>query len=209
MPARSHRSCLGLASGRGHRGHLGLQQWCGLQPSLPGGHNRENAVAATAAARAAGVPDAAIAEALLTFPGVAHRLELVAELDGVRFVNDSKATNPEAAERALSAYPPGIRLILGGSRKGIPFKSLAERASAAGVSRAYLIGESADEIAEALAAAGVRFSDSRDLETAVREAFADAEAGEVVLLSPACASYDQFRDFEERGDRFRELVEAL
>ena len=195
--------------GSGLRIEFGLDDELPAEPSIPGEHNRENAAAATAAARAAGIPDGAIAAGLASFPGVPHRLELVREVEHVRFVNDSKATNPEAAERALSAYPPGIRLILGGSRKGIPFKSLAERASAAGVSRAYLIGESADEIAEALAAAGVRFSDSRDLETAVREAFADAEAGEVVLLSPACASYDQFRDFEERGDRFRELVEAL
>jgi UDP-N-acetylmuramoylalanine--D-glutamate ligase len=127
----------------------------------------------------------------------------------VRFVNDSKATNPEAAERALSAYPPGIRLIVGGSRKGIPFARLARRAAASGVAQAYLIGDSADEIAESLAAEGVRFTYSRDLPTAVRDAYRDADPGEVVLLSPACASYDQFRDFEERGERFRELVEAL
>ena len=178
-------------------------------PSIPGEHNRENAAAATAAARAAGIADDAIAAGLSGFEGVPHRLELVREVGGVRFVNDSKATNPEAAERALSAYPPGIRLILGGSRKGIPFARLAKRAAASGVAQAYLIGDSADEIAEALAAEGVRFTYSRDLVSAVRDAFADAEAGEVVLLSPACASYDQFRDFEERGERFRELVEAL
>ncbi|HKQ17624.1 MAG TPA: cyanophycin synthetase, partial [Solirubrobacterales bacterium] len=178
-------------------------------PSIPGEHNRENAAAATAAARAAGIADDAIAAGLSVFEGVPHRLELVREVGGVRFVNDSKATNPEAAERALSAYPPGIRLILGGSRKGIPFARLAKRAAASGVAQAYLIGDSADEIAEALAAEGVRFTYSRDLVSAVRDAFADAEAGEVVLLSPACASYDQFRDFEERGERFRELVEAL
>jgi UDP-N-acetylmuramoylalanine--D-glutamate ligase len=178
-------------------------------PSIPGEHNRENAAAATAAARAAGIADDAIAAGLSGFEGVPHRLELVREVGGVRFVNDSKATNPEAAERALSSYPPGIRLILGGSRKGIPFARLAKRAAASGVAQAYLIGDSADEIAEALAAEGVRFTYSRDLASAVRDAFADAEAGEVVLLSPACASYDQFRDFEERGERFRELVEAL
>jgi len=179
------------------------------EPAIPGDHNRENAAAATAAARAAGVPDEAIAAGLAGFDGVPHRLELVRELNGIRFVNDSKATNPEAAEQALSAYPPGIRLILGGSRKGIPFAALARRARAAGVAQAYLIGESADEIAEALAAQGVRFTYSRDLETAVRDAYGEAEPGEVVLLSPACASYDQFRDFEERGNRFRELVDSL
>jgi UDP-N-acetylmuramoylalanine--D-glutamate ligase len=179
------------------------------EPRVPGAHNRENAAAATAAARAAGIPDAAIAEGLRTFPGVPHRLELVREVDGVRWINDSKATNPEAAERALGAYPPGLRVILGGSRKATLFGGLARGAAQAGVSCAYLIGESADEIAEALAAEGVRFRHSRDLESAVRDAREDAEPGDVVLLSPACASYDQFRDFEERGERFRELVEAL
>jgi UDP-N-acetylmuramoylalanine--D-glutamate ligase len=179
------------------------------QPRLPGEHNRENAAAATAAARAAGIAEPAIAEGLRTFAGVPHRLELVRELDGVRWINDSKATNPEAAERALGAYPPGLRVILGGSRKQTPFGGLARGAAQAGVSCAYLIGESADEIAEALAAEGVRFRHSHDLESAVRDAREDAEPGDVVLLSPACASYDQFRDFEERGERFREIVEAL
>ena len=179
------------------------------EPSILGEHNRENAAAATAAARAVGISDDAIATGLGEFSGVPHRLELIREVGGVRFVNDSKATNPEAAERALSAYPPGIRLILGGSSKGIPFSALAKRAAGAGVAQAYLIGDSADEIAEALAAAGVRFTYSRDLATAVRDAHRDAEPGDVVLLSPACASYDQFRDFEERGVAFRELVEAL
>jgi UDP-N-acetylmuramoylalanine--D-glutamate ligase len=179
------------------------------EPRIPGAHNRENAVAATAAARAAGIDDRAIAEALRTFAGVPHRLELIREVDGVRWINDSKATNPEAAERALGAYPPGLRVILGGSLKGSSFTGLARRAQQSGVARAYLIGEAADEIAEALAAAGVRFQSSRDLENAVADARAEAEPGDVVLLSPACASYDQFRDFEARGERFRELVEAL
>ena len=179
------------------------------EPLIPGEHNRENAAAAAVAARAAGLSDEAIAEGLRTFEGVPHRLELVREVGGVRFVNDSKATNPEAAERALWAYPPGIRLILGGSQKRSSYTGLARAAHERSVAKAYLIGESADDIAEALAAAGVRFADSGTLERAVADAFADAEAGEVVLLSPACASYDQFRDFEDRGERFRELVEAL
>jgi UDP-N-acetylmuramoylalanine--D-glutamate ligase len=199
----------GPIPGDAQRVEFSLEDVLPAEPSIPGEHNRENAAAAAAAARAAGVSDDAVARGLSSFPGVPHRLELVREVGGVRFVNDSKATNPEAAERALSAYPPGIRLILGGSRKGIPFGQLAKRAAGAGVAQAYLIGDSADEIAEALAAEGVRFTYSRDLPTAVTHAFRDAEPGEVVLLSPACASYDQFRDFEERGDRFRELVEAL
>ena len=178
------------------------------EPALRGEHNRENAAAATAAARAAGIPDEAIAEALRSFTGVPHRLEPVGELAGVRYVNDSKATNPEAAERALTAYDR-VRLIAGGSRKGTPFAALARTARERGVLRAYLIGESAGELAEAFAAEGVPTTDAGDLATAVRSAGADAEPGDVVLLSPACASFDQFRDYEERGDRFRAVVEAL
>jgi UDP-N-acetylmuramoylalanine--D-glutamate ligase len=202
-------SGFGPIPGEARRVEFSVDDALPAEPSVPGEHNRENAAAATAAARAAGIDDEAIAAGLTEFAGVPHRLELVREVGGVRFVNDSKATNPEAAERALSAYPPGIRLILGGSRKGISFARLAKRAASAGVAQAYLIGESADEIAEALAAAGVRFTYSRDLPTAVEDAYRDAEPGDVVLLSPACASYDQFRDFEERGEHFRELVEAL
>jgi UDP-N-acetylmuramoylalanine--D-glutamate ligase len=179
------------------------------EPRIPGGHNRENAAAATAAARAAGIDDDSIGAGLASFAGVPHRLELVRELGGVRWINDSKATNPEAAERALAAYPPGLRVILGGSRKDTPFGGLAVRAREAGVSRAYLIGEAADEIAEALAREGVRFRHSVDLDRAVADAAGEAEPGDVVLLSPACASYDQFESFEERGARFRQLVEAL
>jgi UDP-N-acetylmuramoylalanine--D-glutamate ligase len=199
----------GPIPGDARRLEFSLEDELPAEPGIPGEHNRENAAAATIAARAAGIPDDAIAAGLSSFAGVRHRLELIREVSGVRFVNDSKATNPDAAERALSAYPPGIRLILGGSRKGIPFERLAKRAAASGVAQAYLIGDSADEIAESLAAEGVRFTYSRDLPTAVQDAFRDADPGEVVLLSPACASYDQFRDFEERGERFRELVEAL
>ena len=199
----------GDVPGSGRRVEFAADDALPAEPQIPGAHNRENAAAASAAARAAGIDDAAIAEGLRTFAGVPHRLELIREVDGVRWVNDSKATNPEAAERALGAYPPGLRVILGGSLKGSSFAGLAGRARESGVARAYLIGEAADEIAEALAAEGVRFQHSRDLENAVADARTEAETGDVVLLSPACASYDQFRDFEERGERFRELVEAL
>ena len=199
----------GPVPGAGRRVEFAVDDPLPAEPRVPGEHNRENAAAATAAARAAGIADDAIGQALRSFAGVPHRLELVRELDGVRWINDSKATNPEAAERALGAYPPGLRVILGGNRKGTPFGGLAGRAREAGVSCAYLIGESADEIAEALAREGVRFRHSIDLERAVAEAHADAERGEVVLLSPACASYDQFESFEERGARFRQLVEEL
>jgi UDP-N-acetylmuramoylalanine--D-glutamate ligase len=196
-------------AGAGHRVEFAGDDPLPAEPRIPGAHNRENAAAAAAAARAAGIAEEAVATALRTFAGVPHRLELVRELAGVRWVNDSKATNPEAAERALAAYPPGLRVILGGSRKGTPFAGLAAQARESGVACAYLIGDSADEIAEALAREGVRFRHSVDLEHAVADARADAERGDVVLLSPACASYDQFENFEERGERFRQLVEAL
>ena len=180
------------------------------EPYIRGAHNRENAAAAAAAARAAGLSEEAIGYALRTFPGVPHRLEPVRELEGVLYVNDSKATNPEAAEQALSAYDPQpMRLILGGSLKGSSFERLAEEAARRRVLRAYLIGEAAPQLARALAAAGVDHVEAGDLETAVRLAREEAEPGEVVLLSPACASFDQFRDYEARGLRFRMLVEGV
>src|SRR5439155_18334112 len=120
------------------------------EPLIPGEHNRENAAAATAAARAAGIAETAIADALRTFPGVEHRLELVAEIDGVRYVNDSKATNTAAARRGIAAYASQpLHLILGGSRKGESFDELAA-ALPPTVRSIDLIGESADDIAAAL-----------------------------------------------------------
>ncbi len=179
------------------------------EPLIPGEHNRENAAAATAAARAAGIEDDAIVEALRTFPGVEHRLELVAEVDGVRFVNDSKATNTAAARRGIAAYAGRpIRLILGGSLKGESFEELAEELPPT-VRSIDLIGEATDDIAAALGRAGRDYRRSGDLATAVGAAAGEAEPGDVVLLSPACASYDQFRDFEERGETFRRLVKDL
>ena len=179
------------------------------EPLIPGAHNRENAAAATAAARAAEIADAAIAEALRTFPGVEHRLELVAEIEGVRFVNDSKATNGAAAQRGIAAYAgQPLRLILGGSLKGESFDELAEGLPAS-VRSIDLIGEATEVLAAALGRAGRTFRRSGDLATAVGSAAGDAEPGDVVLLSPACASYDQFRNFEERGETFRRLVGEL
>jgi len=179
------------------------------EPLIPGAHNRENAAAATAAARAAGIEDGAIAEALRTFPGVEHRLELVGEIDGVRFVNDSKATNTAAARRGIAAYAgQPVRLILGGSLKGESFDELAEEIPNT-VRSIDLIGEATEQLAAALGRAGRTHRRSGDLATAVGAAAGDAEPGDVVLLSPACASYDQFRNFEERGDEFRALVHRL
>ncbi len=198
----------GPVPGEGRRVEFAGDDPLPAEPRIPGAHNRENAAAATAAARAAGIPDAAIAEALATFEGVPHRIELVREVRGVRYVNDSKATNVAAALRALASFP-GARLhvILGGRGKHEPYGGLAE-ALVPG-HRAYLVGEAAPEIARALSAAGVPFTDSGDLRSALASASAAARPGEVVLLAPACASFDQFRDFEDRGDAFRLLVEEL
>jgi UDP-N-acetylmuramoylalanine--D-glutamate ligase len=175
------------------------------EPGLRGAHNRENAAAATAAARAVGAGDEQIARGLREFAGVPHRLEVVGERAGVRYVNDSKATNVAAALRALAAYEDEpVRLILGGSRKGEDFAPLAA-ALGPNIRAVYVIGETADELARAIPdtiAAG-------DLETAVERASGAAQPGEVVLLSPAAASYDQFRDFEERGEEFKRLVANL
>jgi UDP-N-acetylmuramoylalanine--D-glutamate ligase len=179
------------------------------EPLIPGEHNRENAAAATAAARAAGIGDDAIAEALRTFPGVEHRLELVGEIDGVRFINDSKATNTAAARHGIAAYPgEPLRLILGGSLKGESFDELAEGLPPT-VRSIDLIGQATENLAAALDRAGRVYRRSGDLATAVGAAAGDAEPGDIVLLSPACASYDQFRNFEERGEAFRRLVGEL
>src|SRR5919198_807656 len=173
------------------------------EPRMPGRHNRENAAAAVAAARALGVDDASLGNALRTFPGVAHRLELVRELNGVRYVNDSKATNVAAALRALATYEDEpVHLILGGSRKGEDFTPLAQ-AIDTNVRSIHAIGETADELAAVIPQA----ERAGDLATALRQI--DAKPGEIVLLSPACASYDQFRDFEHRGEEFRRLVQNL
>jgi UDP-N-acetylmuramoylalanine--D-glutamate ligase len=178
------------------------------EPRIPGAHNRENAAAATAAARALGIDDARIAEALETFPGVAHRLELVAEVDGVRYVNDSKATNTAAARRAIAAYDAPLHVILGGRGKGESYTELALDL-ARRARRAYLIGEAAGDLAVALELAGVDHGLYGDLESATKEAAKKAKPGEVILLAPACASYDQFTDFEERGEAFRSIVQEL
>jgi UDP-N-acetylmuramoylalanine--D-glutamate ligase len=171
------------------------------EPLIRGRHNRENAAAATAAARAAGIADEAIADALRTFVGVPHRLEVVGEHDGVRFVNDSKATNVAAARRALAAYADEpVHLILGGSYKGEDFNPLAA-AIGPNVRSVHLIGEEAPRLAEVIDG-----HLDETLERAVTHAVELAAVGDVVLLSPAAASYDQFDNFEVRGDAFRNLV---
>jgi len=188
--------------------------WWGEEPllavaeiSLPGEHNRANAMAAAAACLARGVDADAVRRGLRTFAGVAHRLELIAVRDGVAFVNDSKATNVASTLVALRSYSGGVHLIAGGRGKGQDFSALAP-VVAQRCTAVYLIGEASPELAAALKHSGVTLSELGDLEQAVAAAAAGAGPGDTVLLSPACASYDQFRDFEARGARFRVLVEA-
>jgi UDP-N-acetylmuramoylalanine--D-glutamate ligase len=173
---------------------------------LRGAHNLENARAAAAAARAMGVPEDAISEALRTFPGVPHRLEEVGSVKGVLYVNDSKATNVSSAVRGIEAFEGGVHAILGGSLKGGGFEGLREAVSAR-CRAAYLVGEATERLAEDLHGT-VPLLRCGDLETAMRAATEAAEPGDVILLSPACASFDQYRDYEERGEHFRKLLPA-
>ena len=175
---------------------------------LLGAHNVENAMAAAVAALALGLPRDAVAEGLRSFQGVPHRLERVRELDGVLYVNDSKATNVASAVAGVRAFDGGVRLIAGGRPKQESFGPLAQAVEERCVA-VYLIGEAAERMESELAPAGVEIVQAGTLEQALETARAEAKPGEVVLLSPACASFDAFKDFEARGDRFRELVEAL
>ncbi len=191
------------------------QIWWGDEPllaageiSLPGGHNRANAMAAAAVCLARGIEADAVATGLRTFAGVAHRLELISIADGVAFVNDSKATNIASTIVALRSYAGSVHLIAGGRGKGQDFSALAP-VVARRCGAVYLIGEASAQLASALAASGVAIRECGDLERAFGNATAAAGPGDTVLLSPACASYDQYRDFEARGAHFRALVQAL
>ena len=205
----ARRVCFGSGPGAElseRNGHL----WWDEEPLMPvgeirlrGRHNLQNAMAAAAVCLARGVDPDAVRCGLATFAGVPHRLEEVGSLDGVLFVNDSKATNVDAAVVGITSFAGGVHVILGGQGKGQDFAPLAgpvaERCKAA-----YLIGEAADELGSVLA--GVETHRCGDLATAVAAARAAAAPGEVILLSPACASFDQFADFEARGRAFRELA---
>jgi len=176
--------------------------------ALPGAHNVQNAMAAAAACLARDVDSEAVAAGLEGFRGGVHPPERVAIRDGVSWVNDSKATNVPSTLVALEAMGEGIHLIAGGRGKRQDFTPL--RAAVAASCRAvYLIGEAAPDLAQALEPAGVPILDARDLERAVQAAAEAARPGETVLLSPACASFDQYHDFEARGEHFRALVEGL
>jgi UDP-N-acetylmuramoylalanine--D-glutamate ligase len=174
---------------------------------LRGVHNLENAMAAAAVALARGVDPAAVRAALAGFAGVQHRLEEVGRVDGVLYVDDSKATNVASAVVGIRSFPGGVHAILGGRGKHEDYAPLAAALADRGRA-AYLIGEEAGRIAAALAPAAVPVHRCGDMERAVAAARAAATAGEVVLLSPACASYDQYRSFGERGDHFKALVRA-
>jgi UDP-N-acetylmuramoylalanine--D-glutamate ligase len=188
------------------------------EPLLPvaelglfGEHNVDNAMAAAAAALAMGIDREAVREGLRSFAGVPHRLESVAEIDGVRFVNDSKATNVASAIVGIRAFEDGVHAILGGSEKDEPFTPLIDPIRER-VRACFLLGATSERMARELAPvveAGVEVRRCEDLEDAVRRAAAVAGSGEVVLLSPACASFDAFDNFEQRGDRFREIVREL
>jgi UDP-N-acetylmuramoylalanine--D-glutamate ligase len=175
------------------------------QVSLPGAHNLHNAMAAAAITLARGVAPDAVAAGLSTFGGVAHRLETVGTLDGVRYVNDSKATNVDAAVTGLTSFPGGVHVILGG--RGLSgdlaplHAALRDRATAA-----YLIGEAAAQLADELP--DVPHVVAGDMEAAIAAAGKAARPGETILLSPAAKSFDQYADFEARGDHFRALARA-
>jgi UDP-N-acetylmuramoylalanine--D-glutamate ligase len=178
--------------------------------ALRGEHNLENVLAACAASYLAGATPAAIASGVKTFQAVEHRLEFVAEIGGVSFFNDSKATNVDAALKAIEAFPGKLRVILGGKDKGSPYTPLApllkERAR-----QILLIGAAAGKIAEELAEIGtiVPIERADTLDRAVHLAYASAEAGETVLLAPACSSFDQFENYEQRGQIFKQIVQQL
>jgi UDP-N-acetylmuramoylalanine--D-glutamate ligase len=179
-------------------------------PSLQGPHNLQNAAVAVAIVTALGISPGQWKAAMPTFRGLPHRMERVAEAGGVLFINDSKATNPSSAAPALAAFPPKpgkrIHWIVGGLPKGEDLFECAPWFHH--VAAAYTIGEAGPRFAELLAPSmPVRRSEM--LCEAIRQAIEAARPGDVVLLSPACASFDQFRDYEARGDAFRQIVEAL
>lgn len=173
---------------------------------LKGAHNVENVLATVVAARLAGIPATTIREAVRNFRAVEHRLELVGTIGGVAFYNDSKATNVDAAIKAIAAFPGGVHLILGGKDKNSDYTQLIpwlqERVAAV-----YTIGAAADKIAVQISGA-IRLISCGTLDVALARAAEVAQAGEVVLLAPACSSFDQFENYEHRGRYFKQLVQA-
>lgn len=176
---------------------------------IPGGHNLENALAAVACAWIMGVKEHQLAYTLRNFPGVPHRLEFVAEINGVRYINDSKGTNPDASIKALEAYEQPIVLLAGGKNKGNDFTAFARRVKEK-VRVLVVLGQCAEEIESAARAAGVEhILRAEGFPEAVLMAHRMARPGDVVLLSPACASWDMFKSYEERGELFKKIVREL
>jgi UDP-N-acetylmuramoylalanine--D-glutamate ligase len=177
------------------------------QIPLKGAHNVENVLAAVCAARLGGVAAESIRASVAGFKAVEHRLEFVATVRGVAFFNDSKATNVDATKKALEAFPGGVHLILGGKDKNSDYTELADLIRAR-VKIVYTIGSAAEKIERHLAGV-VKIVSAGTLDSAVRQAAQLAVAGDVVLLAPACASFDQFTSYEHRGRVFKELVQGL
>src|SRR5450756_293339 len=218
-PGTLAEAAAGRPAGRGRRAWFSVEPGREAEPggelALKGDHNRQNSLAAAAAACALGVPATAAAETLRSFAGVPHRLQVAGVVGGVTYVNDSKATNVDATLKALTAYSTGVYLILGGYDKGAEYGALAA-ATEGLVKQALLIGATATQLEAAFAAraaaAGSRATPHvvcGDLEAAVMRAAREASSGDVVLLSPACASWDQYRDYVERGEHFLKLVSDL
>jgi len=189
--------------------HEGSEIAVGKRSEIPlrGEHNVENVLAACAAAYLAGAEPAAIANGVKTFRGVEHRLEFVRDVGGVAFYNDSKATNVDAALKAIEAFPGPLVVILGGKDKGSPYTALGDALRTRGRA-ALLIGESAEKIAADLGGS-VASVKAGTLDRAVQLAADRAQPGDVVLLAPACSSFDQFENYEERGRAFKQLVAQL
>lgn len=177
--------------------------------SIPGTHNLENALAAAALAYFSGIEPEVIARTLVEFQGVEHRIEFCGQVDGVRFVNDSKGTNPDASIKAVQAIDPGIILIAGGYDKNSTYDELI-KAFDGKVKHMVLLGKTAPKIKETAEKLGFRNSVIlKDMEECVREGFKLAEPGDTVLLSPACASWDMYTGFEQRGNHFKDCVKRL
>jgi len=177
--------------------------------ALIGPHNRENAAAACLAAREQGASDAGIQQAIDEFRGLSHRMETVGWVRGVHFVNDSKATNVDAVNRALGCFDTPVILIMGGRNKKGDFTRLKSQVRQR-VKTLVAMGEARDEIVTALAGDPEKgILEAGSMQEAVEKAFGAAKDGETVLLSPACASFDRFDNYAQRGNRFREIVERL
>ncbi|MEG2200349.1 MAG: UDP-N-acetylmuramoyl-L-alanine--D-glutamate ligase, partial [Anaerovorax sp.] len=183
---------------------------CGVEElQIPGAHNLENALAATAICYFSGIDEKIIGQSLRDFEGVEHRLEFVGKIDGIRFVNDSKGTNPDASIKAIEAMNGGIVLIAGGYDKESDFDQFVGAFSNK-VKHVILLGETAPKIKGAAEKIGFQnIILAKDMDECVKKAYKLAETGDTVLLSPACASWDMYTCFEQRGEHFKNCVKML